>query len=173
MKGRLSSKIVAAVLMGMVVLLVDPCVAQHRENGVVAKVVLHDDGGRTEWIDDRNNNSTESKRYDASGNLISRQIFRLDRMGRAISMDLFNSKNSIVARTRYAYDDFGRALEQRTYNRRGVLIHQLVYQYDKNGNPLAPQERTMSDHLNKREPQAPMAPLLTPNGRIQQRENAE
>jgi len=88
-------------------------------------------------------------------------------------MDLFNSKNSIVARTRYAYDDFGRASEQRTYNRRGVLIHQLLYQYDKSGNPMAPQERTMTDHLNKREPQAPVAPLLTPNGRIQQRENGE
>lgn len=163
----------AAALLCMMVILAVPCDAQQREAGVVAKVVLHDDGGRTEWIDDKNNNTTESKRYDASGSLISRQIFKLDRMGRAISMDLYNSKNSIVARTRYAYDDFGRAREQRTFNRRGVLIHQLVYQYDKNGNPLAPQERTMTDPLNKREPQAPIAPLLTPNGRIQQRENAE
>ena len=173
MRGGVSSKIVALFVLGVSVVSLTLGHAQQRENGVIAKVVLHDDGGRTEWIDDKNNNTTESKRYDGSGNLVSRQIFKLDRMGRAVSMDLYNSRNSIVARTRYAYDDFGRASEQRTYNRRGVLIHQMVYGYDENGRPLAPQERKMTDHLDHREPTAPVAPLLTPNGRIRQRVEAE
>lgn len=143
-----------------------------REAGVLAKVVLHDDGGRTEWLDDRNERMTESRRYDALGNLVTRQIFRLDANGRAKEMMLMNAQNSIVARTRYGYDDFGRAKEQRTYNRRGVLIHQLIYKYDSKGRPLPPEERTMVDRSDKRTPQAPMAPLLTPSGKIKQREEA-
>ncbi|QQL45198.1 hypothetical protein [Sulfuriroseicoccus oceanibius] len=144
-----------------------------REAGVLAKVVLHDDGGRTEWIDDKNERVTESRRFDALGNLVTKQIFKLDANGRAREMVLMNADNRIVARTRYGYDEFGRAKEQRTYNRRGVMIHQLIYKYDSNGNPLPPVERSMVDHQNKREPRAPMAPLLTPNGRIKQRVEAE
>ena len=151
-----------------VVLLLAPGVARAVDpsDRIIAQMLVGKEGARTDIIRNPQARTLEVRTFDFEGEIIRRDLFRTNAAGEAISCQVFDRKGNLVYRIRYAFDDFGRKKEEGTYNKAGKMVRRAVYSYDANGKQLPPRVQTFADP--GRQPIAPIAPQLTPGGKLRQ-----
>ena len=159
------SVLVAAVLVSG--LLRVPQAVANDPNTVVAQIVLHEDGSRTEHVRNPQNRTLKTFTRQADGVLVRRNLFRLNAAGEPTACQIFDGADNLIYRVRYLYDDLGRLREEGTYNRAGKLVRRVVHRYDQNGKAKQPVAVNYPDA--ERQPIAPIAPRLTPGGLIRDR----
>ena len=145
-----------------------PLRAQHNPDGILARVVMHKDGSRTETIRTPEARTVETIRRAADGAMISREKSQLNAVGNPVVSLIYDAQGGLLSRTDHVYDQMGRKAGERTFNRKGRKIRDVVYTYDQNGKANKPIARNYADPDTQREPAAPMAPVLTPAGRVTQ-----
>lgn len=109
-----------------------PAVAAKRSH-VWTRVVLHDDGSKTETRHDSNKRSLHQFTYDSNNVLTMKRVFRLDRRGKALSGVAFDGKSNLLFSMRYIFDKYGRLSEERIFNTKNVIIRRLIHTYDAEG----------------------------------------
>lgn len=142
--------------------------AQADPNTIVAQVVIHGDGRRTEFIRDPEDRTLETFTRTADGHLISKQKYKLNAAGEPLLCHIFDAQGALLYRVVYAYDNLGRPIAERTFNRKGRKVRDVVYGYDENGKAKQPVAVNYPDPDTPKTPRAPMAPVLTPDGKIPQ-----
>jgi hypothetical protein len=135
-------------------------------NTIVALMLVGKDGARTDIIRNPQARTLEVHTRDFQGNVIRRDVFRLNGTGDPVACQIYDAKGNLVYRVQYAFDKLGRKIAEGTYNKAGKMVRRVVYAYDANGKALKPQEQAFAD--TSRQPLAPMAPEITPQGKLAQ-----
>ena len=140
--------------------------AQADPNTIVAQMLVGKDGARTDIVRNPQARTLEVHTRDFQGNIIRRDVFRLNGTGDPVACQIYDAKGNLIYRVQYAFDKLGRKIAEGTYNKAGKMVRRMVYAYDANGKALKPQEQTFAD--TSRQPIAPMAPEITPQGKFAQ-----
>jgi YD repeat-containing protein len=138
--------------------------ADEDRHGVVARFVYHDDGRRTETIRTPENRTLESITRNPDGSLVTREKVQLNASGDPVQAMRYDAQNNLITKVVYLYDRLGRKTAERTYNRHNRAVRDVIYGYDENGKAKPPVARNYRDDT-PRAPTAPMAPLITPQGK--------
>ncbi len=142
--------------------------ANDRTDMIIAQMLVGREGARTDIIRNPQARTLEVRTFDFHGEVIRRDLFRLNPAGEPVACQVFDRKGNLLYRIRYAFDKFGRKTEEGTYNKAGKMVRRAIYNYDANGKQLPPRVQTFVD--TTRQPIAPIAPQLTPNGKLRQPE---
>lgn len=135
-------------------------------NTIVAQMLVGKDGARTDIIRNPQARTLEVHTRDFQGNVIRRDVFRLNGTGDPVACQIYDAKGNLIYRVQYAFDKLGRKIAEGTYNKSGKMVRRVVYPYDANGKAMKPQEQSFAD--TSRQPIAPMAPEITPQGKFAQ-----
>jgi len=141
------------------------------ERKIVAQLILHEDGSRTEHVRNPEARTLEAFTRDYSGVLVKREVFRLGPNGQPLQCQVFDGRGNLIFRALYSYDKMGRKQEERSFNRNGRMVRRVVYRYDANGRALQPIAQNIPDPTDPtagRQIVAPLAPQLTREGLVAQ-----
>lgn len=144
--------------------------ANDRADMIIAQMLVGKEGARTDIIRNPQARTLEVRTLDFEGVIVRKDIFRTNAAGEPVACQVFDRNGNLVYRIRYAFDKFGRKTEEGTYNKAGKMVRRAVYSYDANGKQQPPRVQTFADPT--RQPIAPIAPQLTPNGKLRQPEPA-
>jgi hypothetical protein len=145
--------------------------AVDRADMIIAQMLVGKEGARTDIIRNPQARTLEVRTLDFEGVIIRKDIFRTNAAGEAVACQVFDRNGNLVYRIRYAFDKFGRKTEEGTYNKAGKMVRRAIYSYDANGKQLPPRVQTFADP--DRQPIAPIAPQLTPQGKLRQPDPAQ
>lgn len=140
--------------------------AKDRTDMILAQMLVGREGARTDIIRNPQARTLEVRTFDFQGEVVRRDLFRLNPSGEPVACQVFDRNGNLLYRIRYAFDKFGRKTEEGTYNKSGKMVRRAIYGYDANGKQLPPRVQTFVD--TSRQPIAPIAPQLTPNGKLRQ-----
>jgi hypothetical protein len=133
---------------------------------IIAQMLVGKEGARTDIIRNPQARTLEVRTFDFQGEIVRRDLFRTNAAGEAVACQVFDRNGNLIYRIRYAFDKFGRKTEEGTYNKAGKMVRRAVFSYDANGKQLPPRVQTFADP--GRQPIAPIAPQLTPGGKLRQ-----
>lgn len=142
--------------------------AVDRSNRIIAQMLVGGQGARTDIIRNPQARTLEVRTFDFEGVIVRRDLFRTNAAGEAVACQVFDRTGNLVYHIRYAFDKHGRRIEEGTYNKARKMVRRAVYSYDANGKQLPPRVQTFVDP--GRQPIAPIAPQLTPDGKLRQPE---
>lgn len=137
---------------------------------IIAQMLVGKEGARTDIIRNPQARTLEVRTFDFEGAVVRRDLFRTNAAGEAMACQVFDRNGNLIYRIRYAFDEFGRKKEEGTYNKAGKMVRRAVFSYDANGKQLPPRVQVFADP--GRQPIAPIAPQLTPGGKLRQPESA-
>ena len=163
MRPAIASLVFALFVLGTVTL-----AANDRNDRIIAQMLVGREGARTDIISNPQARTLEVRTLDSEGVIVRKDLFRTNATGEPMACQVFDRNGNLVYRIRYAFDKFGRKTEEGTYNKAGKMVRRAVYSYDANGKQLPPRVQTFADP--GRQPIAPIAPQLTPNGKLRQPE---
>ena len=86
-----------------------------------------------DFLYDDKGNLQESVRYDSSGGVSQREVFKYDDKNRLAEESRFESKDSLVEKGVHKYDQQGRRTETLLYDQKNNVIGKTVYVYDASG----------------------------------------
>ncbi len=159
-------KPLATILLALALAL--PGTLQGSDPTIVAQVVLHEDGRRTEHVRNPEARTIEAFTRDTAGVLVKRELFRLRSDGQPAQCHIYDGSGNLLFRALYRYDEHGRKLEEASYNRAGRMVRRVIYRYDEQGRPLQPIAQNIPDPSGSAPIIAPVAPQLTPEGLVAQ-----
>lgn len=133
---------------------------------IVAQMLVGKDGARTDIIRNPQARTLEVRTMGFDGEIMRKDVFRLNAAGDPIACQIFDGRGNLLYRVLFAFDNMGRKKVEATYNKAGKMVRRAVFSYDANGKQLRPEVQTFADA--NRQPIAPMAPQLTPQGRLAQ-----
>jgi len=137
-----------------------------REASKVAQLLLNYNGTRTEHVRDVTARTLETLTRDPNGEIIKREIFRLNAQGEPVAATIYDPQGRPHFRVAYAYDELGRRMEEVTYNMQGHPVRRSVYTYDDSGKTSPKVVTTSLQGGNApRQPSAPVAPTIAPDTR--------
>ena len=142
-----------------------------RADMIIAQMLVGKEGARTDIIRNPQARTLEVRTLDFEGVIVRRDVFRTNPAGEPIACQVFDRNGNLVYRIRYAFDKFGRKTEEGTYNKAGKMVRRAVFSYDANGKQLPPRVQSFADP--GRQPIAPIAPQLTPGGKLRQPDPAQ
>lgn len=142
--------------------------ADEGAQGILARVVVHPDGRRTETVRSAEARTVETITRAPDGIVISREKVQLNAAGDPVYTFTYDAQGSLLYRTVHAYDNMGRKTGERTFNRKGRKVRDMIQGYDENGKAKKPVVMNYPDPDSPKVPDAPMAPVLTPQGKIRQ-----
>lgn len=106
---------------------------------VNSRVVLHDDGTKTESMKDPVRRQQSETTYDTRGVVIAEKVFHLNENGDPMQGVIYDGGKNLVARVQFYFDDLGRVVEERCVNTRNEIFRRVIRRYDKSGKPLPPE----------------------------------
>ncbi|MFM7183106.1 MAG: hypothetical protein ACKO2G_16810 [Verrucomicrobiales bacterium] len=157
---------IASILFAAFLLAPGTAPAVDRADMIIAQMLVGKEGARTDIIRNPQARTLEVRTLDFEGVVVRKDIFRTNAAGEAVACQVFDRNGNLVYRIRYAFDKLGRKTEEGTYNKAGKMVRRAVYGYDANGKQLPARVQTFVDP--GRQPIAPIAPQLTPQGKLRQ-----
>jgi len=142
--------------------------ASGREASTIAQILLNANGTRTEHVRDVSARTLETLTRDNNGEIIKREVFRLNAQGDPIAATIYDPQGTPHFRVAYAYDELGRRAEEVTYDMRGQPVRRAVYTHDDSGNrPPTVVTTTLKGGTTPKQPTAPVAPNIAPGSSAQ------
>jgi len=99
------------------------------QNAIKATTTLHDDGGRTELVNDPMERIGTATTYDGAGKLRQKAVYQLDGASQPVSGVFYDAKGKVVLKAVYRRDASNRLGESFEYAPNDKLIRRLVYEY--------------------------------------------
>ena len=104
-----------------------------RSSDIWSRVVMHDNGKRTESYQNINTRNLREETYDQNNIVVKKRLFQLDKLGRPVNALVFDGNDNVVGRVQYVYDEYETLKEERLFNVKGQLLRRLFYGLEKGG----------------------------------------
>lgn len=122
-----------------VLLLVPAAFAVNPAGSVIqARTTYHQDGSRTETVNDPETKVKTETTYDPRGVVTSRHQYLLNERGQVIQGSIYDGAGNLVARSQSYFDDYGRVKESCLFNLQGECFQQSLYEYGADGKAKKP-----------------------------------
>ena len=127
-----------SAILGLLLLATAAYAVNPAGSAIHARTTYHQDGSRTETVNDPETKVKTETTYDPRGVVISRHQYLLNERGQVTQGSIYDGAGNLVARSQSYFDDYGRVKESRLFNLQGECFQQSLYEYGTDGKAKKP-----------------------------------
>jgi YD repeat-containing protein len=144
-----NGKLIEHVLLYAVEDVTEKRILKRDEKGrLIEEVKLYgdDEGERTTYSYDENDNLVERNYFDEEGTFASKEVFKYDEKGSLSEQIKYNSEEKIEERSVFSNPD-EKTIEQKDYDEKNSLVTRTVLKFDETGKELSSEQTTPDGKL--------------------------